>query len=162
MQKYVNLVDLVKSFPTSTYLQTSASIQPRTSLTKFGGKFNSLFIRLLTRGDCGPPPAPHRGETACAETIIPRGSYPAPRLSRFSPSELRYPVGGIAVPRSSSLDQALSLAIMQNEDDLLKGAYRTYPFLKKSEKTLESPKRVFTRSFRSSRNGLQSQMRRVF
>ena len=47
MQKYVNLVDLVKSFPTSIYLQKSASIQPRTSLSKFGGKFNSSFIRLL-------------------------------------------------------------------------------------------------------------------
>ena len=47
MQKYVNLVDLVKSFPTNIYLQKSASIQPRTSLSKFGGKFNSLFIRLL-------------------------------------------------------------------------------------------------------------------
>ena len=49
MQKYVNLVDLVKSFPTSIYLQKSASIQPRTSLSKFGGKFNSLIIRLLNR-----------------------------------------------------------------------------------------------------------------
>ena len=49
MQKYVNLVDLVKSFPTSIYLQKSASIQPRTSLSKFGGKFNSSFIRLLNR-----------------------------------------------------------------------------------------------------------------
>ena len=48
VQKYVNLVDLVKSFPTSIYLQKSASIQPRTSLSKFGGKFNSLFIRLVT------------------------------------------------------------------------------------------------------------------
>ena len=48
MQKYVNLVDLVKSFPTRIYLQKSASIQPRTSLSKFGGKFNSLFIRLLS------------------------------------------------------------------------------------------------------------------
>ena len=48
VQKYVNLVDLVKSFPTSIYLQKSASIQPRTSLSKFGGKFNSLFICLLT------------------------------------------------------------------------------------------------------------------
>ena len=48
MQKYVNLVDLVKSFPTSIYLQKSASIQPRTSLSKFGGKFNPSFIRLLT------------------------------------------------------------------------------------------------------------------
>ena len=48
MQKYVNLVDLVKSFPTSIYLQKSASIQPRTSPSKIGGKFNSLFICLLT------------------------------------------------------------------------------------------------------------------
>ena len=35
MQKHVNLVDLVKSFPTSIYLQKSASIQPRTSPIKF-------------------------------------------------------------------------------------------------------------------------------
>ena len=41
-------VDLVKSFPTSIYLQKSASIQPRTSPSKFGGKFNSLFTSLLT------------------------------------------------------------------------------------------------------------------
>ena len=31
----VNLVDLVKSFPTCIYLQNSASIQPRTGLSKF-------------------------------------------------------------------------------------------------------------------------------
>ena len=31
MQKHVNLVDLVNSFPTNIYLQKSASIQPRTS-----------------------------------------------------------------------------------------------------------------------------------
>ena len=48
VQKYVNLVDLVKSFPTNIYLQKSASIQPRTSISKFGGEFNSLFIRLLS------------------------------------------------------------------------------------------------------------------
>ena len=35
------------SIPTSIYLQKSASIQPRKSLSKFGGKFNSLFIRLI-------------------------------------------------------------------------------------------------------------------
>ena len=61
MKKYVDLVDLVKSSPKSiqifssyldvfsVYLQKSASIQPRTSLSKFGGKFNSVFIRLLLR-----------------------------------------------------------------------------------------------------------------
>ena len=35
MQKHVNLVDLVKSFPTNIYLQTLASIQKRTSPLEF-------------------------------------------------------------------------------------------------------------------------------
>ena len=35
MQKHVNLVDLVKSFPTIIYLQNLASIQKRTSPIKF-------------------------------------------------------------------------------------------------------------------------------
>ena len=50
MQKYVNLVDLVKSFPTNIYLQKSASIKPRTGPSKFGGEnFISLFICPLKR-----------------------------------------------------------------------------------------------------------------
>ena len=52
------------------------------------------------------------------------------------PSEW-YPVGGIAVPRSSSEDTAVSMAIFNNEDDLLKGAYRTYPKLKVSTDKFE-------------------------
>ena len=35
MQKHVNLLDLVKSFPTNIFLQNLASIQQRTSLIKF-------------------------------------------------------------------------------------------------------------------------------
>ena len=35
MQKHVNLVDLVKSFPTNIFFQNLASIQKRTSLIKF-------------------------------------------------------------------------------------------------------------------------------
>ena len=35
MQKHVNLVDLVKSFPTNIFLQILASIQQRTSPIKF-------------------------------------------------------------------------------------------------------------------------------
>ena len=35
MQKHVNLVDLVKSFPTNILLQNLASIQKRASLVKF-------------------------------------------------------------------------------------------------------------------------------
>ena len=35
MQKHVNLVDLVKSFPTNIFLQALASIQKRTSPIRF-------------------------------------------------------------------------------------------------------------------------------
>ena len=35
MQKHVNHIDLVKSFPTNIFLETLASIQQRTSLIKF-------------------------------------------------------------------------------------------------------------------------------
>ena len=43
--KGVHCVDLSESFPTRIYLQKSASIQPRTSPSKFGGKiqFNIHF-----------------------------------------------------------------------------------------------------------------------
>ena len=41
-------VDLGDTFPTSIYLQKSASIQPRTSPSKFWEKFNSFFICLLS------------------------------------------------------------------------------------------------------------------
>ena len=47
MHKYVNLADLVKSFTTSIYLQTSASIQPRT----FWEDSIHLFIRHLRKDD---------------------------------------------------------------------------------------------------------------
>ena len=57
----VNIIDLVKSFPTSIYLQKSASIQPRTSPSKFGGKFNSLFCCLLSpRRPAPPQPQPQQ------------------------------------------------------------------------------------------------------
>ena len=45
--KGVHCVDLGESFPTSIYLQKSASIQPRTRPSGFGGKLNSIFICLL-------------------------------------------------------------------------------------------------------------------
>lgn len=48
-----------------------------------------------------------------------------------------YLVGGIAVPRSSSEDAAVSMAIFQNEDELLKGAYKFYPKLKTSTDKFE-------------------------
>ena len=54
MQKHVNLVDLVKSFPTNIFLQNLASIQKRTSLMKFDhldqkSKYGSIS-NLPTKG----------------------------------------------------------------------------------------------------------------
>ena len=46
--KREHCVDLGESFPTSIYLMKSASIQPRTSHSKFGGNYSVLFIRVLT------------------------------------------------------------------------------------------------------------------
>ena len=43
----MHCVDLGESFPTSIYLQKSPSIQPRTSPSKFGGKYSILFNRVL-------------------------------------------------------------------------------------------------------------------
>ena len=56
MQKRVNLVDLIKSFPTNIFLQTLASIQKRTSPTKFDhfaekseyGPISNLSTKLRT------------------------------------------------------------------------------------------------------------------
>ena len=50
----MHCVDLGESFPTSICLQKSASIQPRTSPSKFGGKFNSIFICVLRHERCSP------------------------------------------------------------------------------------------------------------
>ena len=58
MQKYANLVDLIKSFLTSIYyylvllfiiLQKSASIQPMTSLSKFGGDSIHFSFHFIIR-----------------------------------------------------------------------------------------------------------------
>ena len=61
MQKHVNLVDLVKSFPTNIYLQNLASIQKRTSPVKFAhlaeksGK--GSISNLSTKAGTAPRPA---------------------------------------------------------------------------------------------------------
>ena len=54
MQKHVNLVDLVKSFPANIFLQNLASIQKRTSHLKFahlaekseGGSISNLSTKV--------------------------------------------------------------------------------------------------------------------
>ena len=53
MQKHVNLVDLVKSFPTNIFLQNLASVQQRTSLMKFdhlgGNSEEGSILNLSTK-----------------------------------------------------------------------------------------------------------------
>ena len=62
MQKHVNLVDLVKSFPTNVYLQNLASIQKRTSPVKFAhwaeksGKGSTLNLSTKVHRDAPPGP----------------------------------------------------------------------------------------------------------
>ena len=59
MQKHVNLVDLVKSFPTNIYLQNLASIQKRTSPVKFEhlseksgkGSISNLSTKVVDEGE---------------------------------------------------------------------------------------------------------------
>ena len=66
MQKHVNLVDLVKSFPTSIFLQNLASIQKRTSPIKFDhlaekseyGSISNLSTKRSTRLSRGVPSRP--------------------------------------------------------------------------------------------------------
>ena len=48
MQKHVNLVDLVKSFPTNILLQNLASIQKRTSPIKFAHLAEQSDKRSIT------------------------------------------------------------------------------------------------------------------
>ena len=66
MQKHVNLVDLVKSFPTNIFSQNLASIQKRTSPLKF-----DYFIYLADKSEQGSisnlstkDPTPVLAETA--------------------------------------------------------------------------------------------------
>ena len=71
MQKHVNLVDLVKGFPTNIFLQNLASIQKRTSPVKFAHlaeKSGKGSISNLSTKVSGP------WKAACARAV--------PRLAR--------------------------------------------------------------------------------
>ena len=83
VQKHVNLVDLVKSFPTNIFLQNLASIQKRTSPTKFDhlaeksdeGSISNLSTKAEAAGwrrgsDASGPPAP-----AALTVLEPSGNY---------------------------------------------------------------------------------------
>ena len=72
MQKHVNLVDLVKSFPTNIFLQNLASIQPRTSLIKFDhlAEKSESAVRYRTLQPAGPAQAQDEPERSKSVTDL--------------------------------------------------------------------------------------------
>ena len=72
MQKRVNFVGLVKSFQTNIYmhLQNSASIQPRTSLSKFTKNYPKVRIQVRKNiGEAAPGAADGGGDARGAEDV---------------------------------------------------------------------------------------------
>ena len=72
-------------------MQKLASIQPRTSLSKFGGKFNSTFIRLLRNFDVGKGAAKAakeatKAEKKAEEAAAPRARKPTGRAAAMAPA----------------------------------------------------------------------------
>ena len=76
MQKRVNLVDLVKSFPTNIFLQNLASIQKRTSPIKFAhlaekseiGSISNRSTKARTAASAPPPALPKSRPKLAAPT----------------------------------------------------------------------------------------------
>ena len=71
MQKHVNLVDLVKSFPTNIFLQNLASVQKRTSPIKFAHlaekSANGSISNLSTKA---------RSDARASRLTLPCGAHP--------------------------------------------------------------------------------------
>ena len=90
MQKHVNLIELVKSFPTNIYLQNLASIQKRTSPLKFAhlaekseiGSRTPLQLRCA-RAPAPPMPTPPRPALSTANLIC-----GVSRFSSLGPEEI--------------------------------------------------------------------------
>ena len=76
MQKHVNLVDLVKSFPTNIFLQNLVSIQKRTSPFKFAHlaekSENGSISNLSTKAesDAAAADQPAAGEPAAQPAVL--------------------------------------------------------------------------------------------
>ena len=97
MQKHVNLVDLVKSFPTNILLQNLASIQKRTSPVKFAhlaeksgkGSVSNLSTKPLSAGALRTPDA--QRTRMCPTVPQPTPCARACRSSALTSSRSKYP-----------------------------------------------------------------------
>ena len=91
MQKHVNLVDLVKSFPTNIYLQNLASIQKRTSPLKFAhfaekseyGSISNLSSKASTVAEDLASDQPDQGRDSQDAGELPFESIDAKHLPSF-------------------------------------------------------------------------------
>ena len=80
MQKHVNLVDLVKSFPTNIFLQNLASIQQRTSPIKFAhlaeksgkGSISNLSTKAAAADGKGGPAQKKRKKRRAKKAEAPK------------------------------------------------------------------------------------------
>ena len=74
MPKHVNLVDLVKSFPTNIYLQNLASIQKRTSPIEFAHlaekSENGSVSNLSTKAPKATSPPPNAAPSAPKQSFL--------------------------------------------------------------------------------------------
>ena len=92
--------------------------------------------RAAAAGPAPPPPLSAKAQQASKDfdslkaSGAPEYSIAVRTVSSGGEPSEWYLVGGLAVPRSNSEEKAVSMAIFQNEDELLKGAYRSYPKLK--------------------------------
>ena len=109
MQKHVNLVDLVKSFPTHIFLQNLASIQKRTSPVK--------FAYLAEESDNGSVPNLSTKDFACE-----MGSSPAQFIKLPTICVDMNPIRAAGPPEKTSLGNSaeISSQIFSSEGPELK------------------------------------------
>ena len=79
----VNLVDLVRSFQTSIYLQNVASMQPRTGLSKLVK--NEPEVRKEVRKNLGMASSPIPGDPGDPYLSMASSPIPTPRRGRLGP-----------------------------------------------------------------------------
>ena len=91
MQKHVNLVDLVKSFPTNIYLQNLASIQKRTSPVKYAHLAEKLGKGSISNLSTKADPAARQGPGGRHAGLGPLAMLAAVQRDPVLPTESGHP-----------------------------------------------------------------------
>ena len=137
------IVSLLLSLELSSALRCGSSLG-RLSAAQHTARTPAVVSMAKGFGPPPPPPPPAKAKPSTSKAKRDKAAVAFDELKSSGAPEYMIsvrtvgaagpsdwmPVGGIAVPRSNSLDMAVSMAIYNNEADLLKGAYRSYPKLK--------------------------------